>query len=131
MGGLKTYVLGLLVAMICGTQALAAPDLSRDPARFFATCLGRFSATMEHEWLMGRDGEQARDQRAMFETLLEVVAPDSALSRADILHMRIEAKFAQAKLLQVASFHTDARQKRYAAGLARREIGSCAALLLG
>ena len=119
------------MAMTCGTQALAGPDSSRDPARFFAACLGRLSATMEHEWLMGRDGELARDQRDIFVSLLDSVAPDSALSRADILHMRIEAKFAQAKLLQAASFHTDARQKRYAASLADRQIGHCTAMLLG
>ncbi|CUH76142.1 hypothetical protein [Tropicibacter naphthalenivorans] len=147
MGDLKTYLFGLLMVLIgAATPALAMPDTGPDTGpnagpdrateqvRLFATCLGRMSATMEHEWLMGRDGAQARGQRQLFEMLVEAVMPDArraGLTGAHILHLRIEAKFAQAKLLQAASFDPDTRRKRYAANLAQREIGACNSLALG
>ncbi|MFZ7089539.1 hypothetical protein [Primorskyibacter sp. 2E233] len=132
---MKTYLFGLI--LVFAGLAQPAPAMTSDAAeqiRFFATCLGRVSATMEHEWLMGRSGDQAQGQRKLFESLVEAVLPDArraGLTSAQVLNMRIEAKFAQARLLQTATFQTDERRKRYAARIAEREIGTCNSMLLG
>jgi hypothetical protein len=69
----------------------------------FATCTGRLSALMEHQWLMqdrGADRTEAmRD--AMAGLLGAVVTPDTEV-RA--MSLRIEAKVAEAALLGTASF---------------------------
>ncbi|WGW03290.1 hypothetical protein [Tropicibacter oceani] len=133
MGGLKTYVLGLIFWAVAGVGQ-AMPLEIGDQARSFAACLGRYSATMEHEWLMGRDGALAQDRRRLFESLLDAVTHDArtaGLTGAHLLHIRIEAKFAQARLLQTASLGQDARRARYAQSRASQLIGTCQAMVLG
>ncbi|WP_419409892.1 hypothetical protein [Primorskyibacter sp. 2E107] len=128
---MKIIFLSLMLS--CGTGLNAMPNDVRDQAQRFASCLGRYSATMEHEWLLGRDGADALARRQMFEALLEAVAPDAkqaGLSSAQVLHIRIEAKFAQARLLSLASFATDRRQARHAQASAQRLMTSCRMLVL-
>ena len=58
MCSLKT----LASAAVCNLAALGAPAFagqSLDLAREFANCTGRYSALMEHEWLMGTTGAGA------------------------------------------------------------------------
>ncbi|WP_168797940.1 hypothetical protein [Pacificoceanicola onchidii] len=117
------------------TMPLAAmPSGVREQAEHFASCLGRFSAAMEHEWLMGRDGADALESRRLFESLLEAVQPDAraeGLSGSDILHLRIEAKFAQARLMQLAAFSDDDRRARHARLRATHLLGNCQSLVFG
>lgn len=130
MGVLKTFFLGLVLSLATGLGA--QPLGVREQAQSFASCLGRYSAALEHEWLMGRDGANAQERRRLFESLLEAVSPDArtaGLSGAEILHIRIEAKFAQARLLQLAAFSDDERRARYAHGQAVMLLGSCQALV--
>lgn len=133
MGGLKTLLSLSLVALCAALPALAIPESPRERALLFAACAGRYSASMEHAWLMGDDGGRAALQRGQFLDLLEAQQPQAmaqGLSGPALLDARITAKFAQARLLQLASFHTDAAQKRRASAEARRAMAPCAALLL-
>lgn len=133
MGVLKTLLcLGLLVAS-AALPARAQPEIASDRALLFAACAGRYSATMEHAWLMGQDGAEARDRRAVFVDLLEALQPQAVaqgLTGPALLQARIAAKAAQARLLNLASFHTEPGQQRRAHAAARRAMAPCAALLL-
>lgn len=105
-----------------------APD--NDLAPLFAACLGRYSAQMEDAWNAYAADDPAEANRATFEDLLEAVRPVSALSGPQILQLRLEAKFAQARLLSVSRFHTDPDRKRRARAQAALALRPCAALLL-
>ncbi|WP_425098667.1 hypothetical protein [Tropicibacter sp. S64] len=132
---MKTYLLSLLVLVIGAvTPALALPNTVREQTESFASCLGRYSATMEHEWLLGRDGMEARERRALFETLLEAITPDARAAGLDgpqVLHIRIEAKMTQARLLSTAHFDLDPRRARYARITAERLMSTCQQMVLG
>ncbi len=130
MVALKTFIglFGLLSLLAMPLAALT--DVPRERTQVFAVCLGRASAEMEHRWLIGGGAETEQDRRAMFEMLLDTVAPNSGLAGPQILDMRIRAKMAQAQLLQIATFHTDPDRKRRAAAAARQAMRPCSALLL-
>ncbi|WP_417207030.1 hypothetical protein [Antarctobacter sp.] len=130
MGALKTIIatFGLWTALAAPLAALT--DVPRERAKVFAACLGRASAEMEHRWLMGGGADAEQDRRALFELLLDTVAPRSGLPGPEILDIRIRAKFAQAHLLQIATFHTDPDRKRRAGAAARMAMRPCTALIL-
>ncbi len=130
MSGMKTFsgLIGLF--SICALPLAALTEEPRERTQVFAVCLGRASAEMEHRWLIGGGAESEQDRRAMFEMLLDTVAPSSGLPGPQILDMRIRAKMAHAQLLQIATFHTDPDRKRRAAAAARRAMRPCSALLL-
>ncbi|WP_319824264.1 hypothetical protein [Thalassovita sp.] len=131
MGHVKTFFLaaltgGLTLAPMCLAQSSPADD----QLRFFATCAGRLSAQMEHQWLFdGQASEQTQRQRAGVIELLEAIIP--AGRGHEVLAWRIEAKQAQAVLLTRSTFVTDPRQARLARKLAVRRLGECRTLLLG
>lgn len=131
MSGLKTFLVTFCCTGILALPGFAMPDDMRERAQVFATCLGRASAEMEHSWLIGGGADAAQDRRALFEMLLDTVASRSGIPGPDLLDMRIRAKFAQAHLLQTATFHTDPDRKRRAGAAARRAQRPCAALILG
>ena len=130
MGSLKTFLtaLGLWTTLTAPQPVLG--DTPDGQTQVFATCLGRASAEMEHRWLMGVDAQAEQDRRALFEMLLDMVAPQSGIPGPALLDMRIRAKMAQAQLLQIATFHTDPDHKRRAGAAARRALRPCAALIL-
>jgi len=130
MGIVKTY-LAILFALLLAAPAAATPSGATDLARLFAACTGRYSAMMEHDWLMGRPGTAPQDSRALFESLLEAVQTEADLTGPDILHLRISAKHALAALLQRADLSPDAATARRALRLAQLHIGQCRAVLLG
>ena len=93
-----------------------------------AGCTGRLSAQMEHQWLMGRSGDDARDRRgAMLDILDAMITPDTG---RQVLARRIEAKYAQSRLLQRAEFNDDPKDANRARTRAEIEIANCTALLL-
>lgn len=122
MGAMKTHrlaVCGLAFALQAG-QAMAEPaDL-----RGFATCAGRFSALMEHQWITDPPAsDRTASLRAAMLSLVEAVTgPEEA---AQALNWRVEAKAAQAALLSRATFQGDPS----AASLADRLTRDCAALI--
>ncbi|MEM6390804.1 MAG: hypothetical protein AAF825_13280, partial [Pseudomonadota bacterium] len=94
-----------------------------------AHCTGRYSALMEHQWLIrdpaSRDTEQRRKR---FADLIEaVVAPGQG---AAVMAMRIEAKMAQAALLFARDFSQDQALRHAAARASEAEIAACEMLLL-
>lgn len=104
MCGLKTYLraLGPIAALICGLfmplAAQADGDIPDDPLRFFATCAGRMSALMEHQWIVdGPASEVTRARRAAVLDLVAALTPPG--QEAQVMGWRIEAKAAHAALL--------------------------------
>lgn len=90
MGGLKTFLVGLLVGH------LPAPAHSGDDlARTFAQCSGRLSALMEHQFIVdGPASERTRTERDQMVELLETVAGQGP----QVMQWRISAKVAQADI---------------------------------
>ena len=101
-----------------------------DLAYTFAECAGRFSAEMEHAWLMNDpDADTFERDRASFVVLTTAsMAPDQG---RDVLGHRIEVKLAHAALLQQATFSPVPVRARAAGDTARRHLTACRALLLG
>ncbi|WP_213546854.1 hypothetical protein [Vannielia litorea] len=124
MGRKRTMALAGLLAVL-STPARAEPlDM------VFAACTGRFSALMEHQWLIPTpEVDTTTRRRAAMISLLEAVMP--AGRGREVLARRIEAKHAQAVLLTRATFNDDAEDAQWAATRAEAEIASCAALLTG
>ncbi len=129
MGDLKT--LRLVPALIC---ALAAPpgvradtDIPDDPLHFFATCAGRMSALMEHQWLV--DGPASEITQARRELVLDVVASLTPPGQeVQVMAWRVEAKAAHAALLG-QSRHGPAPDQTRAAKRAETLLRSCEAYL--
>ena len=101
MCALKTLAMTLVVLASSHGAARAMIDLPRE----FATCAGRYSAMMEHAWLMQAPeaAEYAR-LRAAFLALVDAV--DDGPGGVTI-NRRVEAKAAQAELLRMATFGTE------------------------
>ncbi|MGR3795244.1 hypothetical protein [Vannielia sp. SX4] len=124
MGRIKTIALSGLLAIF------SAPAQAEPLEMTFATCTGRFSALMEHQWLLPHpELEQTTRRRAAMISLLEAVMPPSA--GREVLARRIEAKHAQRVLLTRATFNDDSADAHWAATRAEAQIASCAALLTG
>lgn len=94
----------------------------------FAGCVGRMSAEMEHAWLLGQDGEEALERRAVFLSLLEATS-EPAQAR-EILAHRIASKMSQASLLTVATFGDDTERALRAAEVSQAQVAGCQRLLL-
>ncbi|MBN9886343.1 hypothetical protein [Salipiger abyssi] len=134
--------MGIVQSILCAAMlALAAappgeaPARVTDRARLFADCAGRLSASVEFTWLMQR-GDGGRDQalRSGFEALIAAILPDARAAGLDgraLLHRRLAAKAAQARLLHDAEFGTDPRRAARARLLASRHRAACAAMLPG
>ena len=119
---LKTF---LIAVCLSSTMPAQAEPLTH----IFATCTGRFSAELEHAWLMGHpEADSIAHRRAQFEDLLYAVATDG--EQRDLLNRRINAKQAHAQILQQATFSTDSAQAEWARRRVNMEIGYCASFLL-
>ncbi|NIY72479.1 hypothetical protein HCZ30_08525 [Marivivens donghaensis] len=103
--------------------------LSGDPLRIFATCTGRLSALMEFQWMFdGPLSEQTEAERARMIGLIDAIMPPE--KGRDVLAWRINAKYAQSRLLTRARFASDSRDATWAAEQAERMISECRALML-
>lgn len=108
MGGLRT--IALILSLLSGGQPARAAD---DPLRLLAGCAGRYSATVEHLWLVdGRAADAARVRRDVF---VGMVAAFPAPQAAMALHWRVETKAAHRALLDRGLFGPDAGAARRAA----------------
>lgn len=107
------------------------PVSSRDvDFQTFAGCAARYSAEMEHAWLMSDPiADELQDRRSQFLALLEATIP--ADRGRDVLSYRIETKLAHASLLTLATFNSDARRAHSARIVAEHHLSTCSALLLG
>lgn len=126
MSGLRTYL-----APLCLTLVLQAPPaFATEPPdpEWLASCTGRLSALMEHQFLTdGPASDQTRAQRDAMADLLAAVADPAAADH--LLAVRIEAKWAYRALLTQAAFGPDPGHR--AAQRAALLGQSCTALLLG
>jgi hypothetical protein len=108
MCGLQTIAraLALTLALSPPPAAWAQTRVAQDQLHFFATCTGRLSALMEHQWMFdGPASDLTKDRRDAMLSLVEAVAlPDDSRR---VLLWRVEAKHAQAALLQQAAFGND------------------------
>lgn len=125
MGGMKTILGAVLLTLPVGAMAQDDTPL-RD---MFAQCAGRFSAEMEHAWLI--DSAKADDHRARrldFLDLLAAIAPRD--QQRSILHTRIETKVAHASLLTIATFIDEPARSDAARSAAQMHLNTCRKLLL-
>lgn len=126
MGSLKTFIVGLVLAVSVPLPAVAADGIHW----IFANCTGRLSAQMEHQWLINdANADRTKAHRAAMLALLEATMP--ADRGRDVLARRIEAKQAQAVLLTRATFNNDADDAQWALRRAEMEISQCVGMLLG
>ncbi|WP_220747943.1 hypothetical protein [Jannaschia pagri] len=96
---------------------------------FFAECVGRLSAQMEFQWLMGLpDADRTEAQRAATLDILQAITPPD--QRRAMLHVRISAKRAQWSLLTVAQFDTEPERSVAAERRATKLLQGCTAVLL-
>lgn len=125
MGSLKTFLLVSAMALNGPMTAFANTGLTDT----FATCVGRFSAQVEHEWLMHSDAAEITEQRrnAMASLLRAVMPIDDARA---VLARRIEAKFAHAALLQRAVFRGETEDADWARAHAAALLDDCMSYLL-
>ncbi|MEM6341378.1 MAG: hypothetical protein AAF729_09525 [Pseudomonadota bacterium] len=126
-------------SLICALLSLAAttalsdlPDTPDDRVKFFATCTGRLSAVIEHQWHHdGPGSEQTEARRAVFVDLINALMPyvDRIDSRS-ILSLRVHAKLAHAQLLQQILNASDPRISARAKRVAQSYLSQCEAVLL-
>jgi len=125
MGGIKTYLpIGLLAFTALVPLAPLHADINNQ-LNHFATCAGRLSAQMEHEWLLPQGGtDQTEDHReAMLDLLYATMGPDDG---QQVLAWRIEAKVAHAGLLTRAIFKED----NWAAQRAFQMVQACTSIMM-
>ena len=118
-----------LILLLQTTSAFAQTPAT-DPLYLFATCTGRFSALIEHQWLLSDPASDQTDhlRRDMID-LMEAALPDTPDPR--VMQWRLEAKVAAATLLQRADFGPTKAQQATARRQFDALIGGCRALLTG
>ena len=127
MSGMKNIILCL--ALFCATPAFTQSIDMDEQLHTFATCAGRLSAVMEHQWMF--DGPASEHTKRHRDTVLELVAATMHPARdSDVMQWRIAAKVAQAALLNRATFNADARDAAWASAQADRLTRECTGLLL-
>jgi hypothetical protein len=117
--GLETILTAMAVGF-AGCGPASADPLLKD----FAICAGRFSALVEHQWMV--DGPASDASAGTRDSLLALVeAVEEPEMEATVMGWRIEAKVAQKALLQRAHFANDG----VAEARAEELLQACAALI--
>jgi hypothetical protein len=133
MGSLRKHTLGPVLSAAIIPFAAGADDLAPalpDQLHFFASCAGRLSAQMEHQWMF--DGPASEVTAAQFQAVVEILdAINSPDQRPAAMGWRIEAKVAHRALLANTVFAKDPRRAMKADAQAHRLIAPCTAMLLG
>jgi hypothetical protein len=120
---------GLRIFACLALPLLAQPVAAEDATlRLFATCTGRMSAVVEHQWLIGGAGSDVTQAaRDAMEGLVEAATPPG--DEARVMGWRVEAKLAQKALLARAAFGGSGQDM--AATRAEALLAECRGLLLG
>ena len=123
MSVFKTLLILFFVVPMSGRAA-------EDPlVSAFASCAGRFSAELEHAWLLHTERiSEIEDRRRRFINLLEATIPQDQHRLA--LSLRINAKAAHAQLLSQTTIADDADRSAWAIRRAQTEIDYCTGFLL-
>ena len=129
MRRLSSLAPAVIWASLAGTSAPAVTIATDPQLELFATCAGRLSARVEHDWTFASDHASATlaQRDAMVDLIAAVVTPDVG-PRA--MNIRIAAKVAHARLLRRAVYNDDAADAAWAARRADELEGECAAILL-
>lgn len=135
MCGMKTFVLCVLICMPLSGFANGLPASPLERLRVFTDCAGRLSALEEQQRLFdGPGSEQTARLKAVFDDLIAATLPDvhqSGISGRTALHWQVNAKMAQAVLLQTAVFGTETARASQARVLSDRYLTTCRRLILG
>jgi hypothetical protein len=135
MSALRTISVALAATLAAAAPGGALPLSAAERALAFAACAGRYSAEVEHDWLLPPGEDPATEaRRDAFLALLDAVEPDAIADGVPphlLMATRIEEKAAQAALLERAAFHTDPLAADAALAAAERRIATCGAWLLG
>ena len=124
MSGLRKLVTAG-VTLLIATPAWSADDLHQ----MFAGCVGRFSAEMEHAWLLGQAGaDELAGRRETFLSLMNATITSEPAHQ--VLAYRIDSKMAHASLLALATFGQDAKLREEAKSTAHAHRLSCERILL-
>lgn len=120
-----------ILAYFAIVVSLASTARAQDYAQLqtFATCAGRLSAVMEHQWMFDGDAsEQTKAQRA---TVLELISAimEPNMGR-QVLNWRLMGKQAHNVLLTRATFNDDASDAIWARDQATLFERECTSLLL-
>lgn len=135
MGFLKIFSCAVLASLTLASTVWGMSYSPSERLRIFATCAGRLSALEEHQRLFdGPASEITARQKARFDEIIAALLPhavDHGMPGRQALAWQIEAKMAQAVLLQRAAFHRDSLLASRARSAARTRLSACDGLLLG
>ena len=100
-----------------------------DQLRVFATCAGRLSALLEHQWTFDAAASDATtaEVNAMADLVAALTTPDVG---EKVFSWRLNAKVAHMQLLRRAYFGTDMADAAWAAEMADANEAACRDLLL-
>lgn len=132
MNGLRTYLAALLLAFGSALHAANTASPSEE-ALTLAACQARYTAVLEHAWLMHGDTEAAAMRRDLFAAMLAALhdAPDRHRVKRQLISFRIAQKHAASGLLDTARFGTDPRRSRIALGVISQQLSACDRLVIG
>lgn len=117
------------VAIFAAAPAAAFTNSVDQQLQFFATCTGRLSALMEHQWNYDTASvDVTTAQRAEMIDLVSAVMPSDA--GRSVLLMRVDAKHAQAGLLRRAALNTDPQDAAWAKARAEALLQECTSVLI-
>ncbi|NDR56556.1 hypothetical protein [Aliiruegeria sabulilitoris] len=105
-----------------------APPLP-EIVQVFASCAGRLTAQMQHQWLLSDPAaDRTEAYRAAMIDLLDAALPTGSGRQA--LRFRSAARQAHAALLSRATFNENARDAAWAQRRVSAEITQCEALMI-
>lgn len=123
---LRTFFLSIVCILVTSGLLYAESGIVKS----FAGCAGRFSAEMEHAWLLNDPKAQDYElRRGRFVSLLE--ATTTANNAEYVLGHRVNSKHAHARLLQTATFTSDEVKASAARRAAKQYLDQCNLLILG
>ncbi len=126
MSGLRTCT---AILMLAASPAATFTNATDQQLHFFATCAGRLSALMEHQWTYDTAAvDRTTAQRSAMIDLVTAVMPKDE-GRA-VLLMRVEAKHAQSRLLRRATINRDPNDAAWALSRARSMMTECTSVLM-
>ena len=135
MSGMKTILFLILAHVPLAAAATGLPHSPIERVRIFATCAGRLSALEEQQRLFdGAASDRTARQKTIFDSLIAATLPDArahGLAGRAALHWQVDAKMAQAALLQTAVFGGDQARTVRARRLADGYLAGCRRLILG
>lgn len=126
MGGFKRLA---CLVMVTATPLAAFNGTADQQLHFFASCAGRLSATMEHQW--NHDTASADQTKSYRTEMIDLVTAVMPADRGrDVLLMRVEAKHAQARLLRRTVINRDPVDADWALSRAEAMLRECTSVLM-